>query len=228
MTQSSLTRSDLATYFDHTLLRADATRAGFEKLCGEAREYGFAMVAVNPSPVRLCRELLAGTDVHVGAAIAFPLGQNTIAQKVAEATSAMDDGADEIDYVLNVGELKDGNLDLIEREMAAMVQACRERDVLSKVILETCYLTDDEKRSVVGIASAVRPDFVKTSTGFGTGGATAHDIELLSAVIAHGVRVKASGGVRTLDDALTYISLGATRLGSSASVSIVEEYSDER
>lgn len=226
MTSPSPTGGDLAKYFDHTLLRADATKAGFQKLCDEAKRYGFAMVAVNPWPVKLCKDLLDGTGVHVGAAIAFPLGQNTVAQKVAEATSAIEDGADEIDYVINIGALKDGDLGLIEREMAAIVEACRKRGVLSKVILETCYLTDQEKLAVAKIAVQVRPDFVKTSTGFGTGGATAHDVGLLAdAVLEHGVKVKASGGVRTLEDALAYVKLGATRLGSSASVNIVEEYS---
>lgn len=224
MTGQQLTVPELARHFDHTLLKADATRAGFEKLCQEARDHGFAMVAINPGPVRLCKELLAGTDVRVGAAISFPLGQNTIAEKVAEAVSAIDDGADEIDYVLNITELKDGHPDYVLREMAAIVQACRDHDVLSKVILETCYLTDQEKRTVAEIAVQVRPDFVKTSTGFGTGGATPADVELLKKVVGDDVQVKASGGVRTLDDALTYIGLGATRLGSSSSVTIVEEY----
>lgn len=224
MTDPRMTAGDLARHFDHTLLKADATRAGFETLCREARDYGFAMVAVNPGPVRLCKELLAGSDVHVGAAISFPLGQNTIAEKVAETIAAIEDGADEIDYVIDIGALKDGRPDHILREMAAIVQACREREVLSKVILETCYLTDDEKRAVASIAKDVRPDFVKTSTGFGTGGATPADVELLASVVGDAVQVKASGGVRTLQDALTYIGLGATRLGSSASVAIVEEY----
>lgn len=228
MNDPELTPSDLARYFDHTLLKADATRADFEQLCREAVEYGFAMVAINPGPVTLCKELLAGSEVHVGAAISFPLGQNTISQKVAETVSAIADGADEIDYVINVGELKQGNLDLIEREMTEIVEACRSRGVLSKVILETCYLTDDEKAAVATIATRVRPDFVKTSTGFGSGGATPADVELLSKTVDGTVQVKASGGVRTLDDALTYIKLGATRLGSSSSVKIVEEYRRER
>lgn len=213
-----------AKFFDHTLLKADARRSGFEKLCAEARRYGFAMVAINPGPVRLCRELLAGCDVRVGAAISFPLGANSIEQKVAETELAIEDGAQEIDYVANLLALKDGDTALVEDEMRRIVAACRGRGVLSKVIFENCYLTDDEKRTLAGIAREVRPDFVKTSTGFGTGGATFEDIELMRDVVGDAVQLKAAGGIRTLDDALRYVDLGVTRLGSSAGVAIVEEY----
>ncbi|MDR1077926.1 MAG: deoxyribose-phosphate aldolase [Propionibacteriaceae bacterium] len=224
MTRPELSATALARYFDHTLLKPDATRAGFERLCQEAVDYGFAMVAINPGPVAWCKARLDGSTVRVGAAIAFPLGQNTIAQKVAEAVSAIDDGADEIDYVIDLGRVKEGDLDHSEREMAAMVQACRGRGALIKVILETCYLTRAEKLALAQIARRVGPDFVKTSTGFGAGGATAEDVALLAANVGPDVQVKASGGVRDLADALQYIDLGATRLGSSASVAIVEEY----
>lgn len=218
------TVAEFAKYFDHTLLKADATRAGFEKLCGEAREHGFAMVAINPLPVKLCRELLAGTDVHVGAAIAFPLGQNTIAQKVAETTSSIDDGADEIDYVVNITAVRDGDWKLVEDEMRAIVELCRGRDVLSKVIFENCYLTDEQKRSLAKVAKDVEPDYIKTSTGFGTGGATPADIELMRDAVGDTVKLKAAGGVRTLEDALRYIDLGVSRIGSSASVTLTEAY----
>jgi deoxyribose-phosphate aldolase len=228
MSGTTLTASELAGYFDHTLLKADATKQQFEAQCQEARDFGFAMVAVNPWPVAQCSRLLADTAVNVGAAIAFPLGQNTIAQKVDETVAAIADGADEIDYVVNISELKDGNHGYIEEEMSSIVAACRERGALSKVILETCYLTDDEKRTVATIAKDVRPDFVKTSTGFGPAGATPGDVELLASIVDGQVQVKASGGVRSLDDALRYIDLGATRLGSSSSVRIVEEYSNGR
>ncbi|MDR1386536.1 MAG: deoxyribose-phosphate aldolase [Propionibacteriaceae bacterium] len=224
MTRPDLSDAELARHFDHTLLKPDATRAGFERLCREAVEYGFAMVAINPGPVAWCKAQLTGSPVHVGAAIAFPLGQNTTAQKVAEAVSAIDDGADEIDYVIDVGRVKDGDFDHAEREMAAMVEACRGRGALLKVILETCYLTREEKVALARIARRVGPDFVKTSTGFGPGGATPEDIALLVAEVGPQVQVKAAGGVRSLDDALKYIALGATRLGSSASVGIVEEH----
>ena len=228
MPQNTMTPAELANYFDHTLLKADAKKQDFEKLCAEAREHEFAMVAINPAPVALCADLLKGTSVHVGAAISFPLGQNTIAQKVAEAASAIADGADEIDYVINISELRDGNWTYVEREMSAMVDVCHGAEVLCKTILETCYLTDSEKISVATIAKDVKPDFVKTSTGFGAGGATPHDVELLAKTVDGSVQVKASGGVRTLDDALTYIDLGATRLGSSSSVAILKEFENAR
>lgn len=221
---NQLTVDRLAGLFDHTQLKADATRAGFEKLCQEARDYGFAMVAINPGPVALCRELLAGSEVRVGAAIAFPLGQNTIAQKVSETELAIADGAQEIDYVANLTALKDGDIDLLVREMTAIVDVCRSKGVASKVIFENCYLTDDEKRTLATVARDVQPDFVKTSTGFGTGGATFADIELMKSVVGDKVALKAAGGIRTLDDALRYIELGVTRLGSSAGVAIVDEY----
>lgn len=221
---NSLTVEQLSGVFDHTLLRADATRADFEKLCSQAREYGFAMVAINPLPVALCRELLAGSPVKVGAAISFPLGQNTVGQKVAETASAIDDGAQEIDYVVNQTALKDGDLALVEREMRQIVETCRGRDVTSKVIFETCYLTDDEIRTLAGIAKEVGPDFIKTSTGFGSGGATVHHVEIMRSAVGDRVGIKASGGVRTLDDVLRYLDLGVTRIGASASVAIVEEF----
>lgn len=221
---AQLNAEQFAQLFDHTLLKADARRAGFETLCDEARQYGFAMVAINPGPVALCRELLAGSDVRVGAAIAFPLGQNTAAQKVTETELAIADGAQEIDYVANLTALKDGELSVVEDEMARIVSLCREHAVLSKVIFENCYLTDEEKRTLAGIARDVQPDFIKTSTGFGTGGATFADVELMRSVVGDAVQIKAAGGVRTLADALRYLDLGVTRLGSSSGVAITEEY----
>ncbi len=220
----TLTVEQLAGMFDHTLLKADASRAGFEKLCDEARSYGFAMVAINPGPVALCRELLDGSTVRVGAAIAFPLGQNTIAQKVAETEMAIVDGAQEIDYVVNLTALKDGDLDQVAREMTDIVAVCRAAAVFSKVIFENCYLTDGEKRTLSEIARDVQPDFIKTSTGFGTGGATFADVELMKSVVGDSVAIKAAGGIRTLDDALGFVERGATRLGSSAGVAIVDAY----
>lgn len=151
----TITRSYVASLIDHTLLKPDATKEGFEKLCKEARDYGFAMVAINPAPVKLCKELLQHSNVHVGAAIAFPLGQTTIEDKVNETKTAIENGADEIDYVINVTELKAGNTDYIEDEMRCIVDVCRKHDVIVKVIFENCYLTDDEKRAVAAIAKKV-------------------------------------------------------------------------
>lgn len=223
MIQTKLTPRQLAAYFDHTQLRAYAIRQDFEKVCGEAREYGFAMVAINPAPVRLCKELLKDTGVHVGAAVGFPLGQNTIAAKVFETRDAIANGSDEIDYVVNITQLKEKNYDFVREEMASIVGVCREAGVVSKVIFENCYLTREEKLSLCAIAREVRPDFIKTSTGFGTGGATFEDVELMKKAVGNDVKIKAAGGIRNLETALGMIDRGVSRIGSTASVAIVEE-----
>ena len=186
-----ITPAELAAYFDHTQLRAYAQRKDFEKLCAEAREYGFAMVAINPAPVSLCKDLLAGTSVHVGAAIGFPLGQSTPQVKKYEAVDAIANGADEIDYVINITQLKDKNYDFIEHEMAGIVEECRSAGAISKVIFENCYLTEEEKRALCSIAREVRPDFIKTSTGFGTGGATFEDVSLMKKCVGDEVKINA-------------------------------------
>lgn len=147
-----ITPAELAAYFDHTQLRAYAQRGDFEKLCAEAREYGFAMVAINPAPVSLCKDLLAGTSVHVGAAVGFPLGQSTPKVKKYETVDAIANGADEIDYVINITQLKEKNYDFIEHEMVGIVEECRSAGVISKVIFENCYLTEEEKRALCSIA----------------------------------------------------------------------------
>lgn len=214
----------LANMVDHTLLKADATEAGFERLCKEADDYGFKMVAINSYPVAMCREFLKNSDVHVGAAIGFPLGQTTIETKVFEVQDAIKNGADEIDYVINIGKLKDGDTDYIREEMKAIVNVSREGGIISKVILENCYLTDEEKIAVCEIAKEVKPDFVKTSTGFGTGGATVEDVVLMKRVVGDTVKVKAAGGIRDLDTALKMVEAGAERLGTSSGIKIVEEY----
>lgn len=216
--------AELANMIDHTLLKADAQKAGFEKLCQEADEYGFKMVAINSAPVSMCKELLKDSPVHIGAAIGFPLGQTSIAVKVFEVDDAIKNGADEIDYVINIRELKDGNLDYIEREMVDIVAVCRENNVLSKVILENCYLTNEEKIAVCEIAKKVQPDFVKTSTGFGASGATVEDVKLMKDIVGSDVKVKAAGGIRDIAAARAMIEAGAERLGTSAGIQIVEEY----
>ncbi len=213
----------LAQYFDHTLLRPNATIAEFQALCEESRKYRFKMVAINPAPVKLCKELLAGSGVHVGAAVGFPLGQTTKEVKRLETIDAIQNGADEIDYVINLTELKAGNYVFIEAEMAAIVAACREKNVISKVIFENCFLTQEEKRTLCRIALNVRPDFIKTSTGFGTGGATVEDIALMVSEVKGRVKVKAAGGIRDLNKALLFIDMGVERIGSTASVAIIKE-----
>ena len=205
----------LANIVDHTLLKADATKEGFEQLCKEADEYGFKMVAINSYPVAMCREFLKDSKVHVGAAIET---------KVFEVQDAIKNGADEIDYVINIGKLKDGDSEYIRQEMKAIVNASREGGIFSKVILENCYLTDAEKVTVCEIAKEVKPDFVKTSTGFGTGGATVKDVALMKKVVGDEVKVKAAGGIRDLETALKMVEAGAERLGTSSGIKIIEEY----
>lgn len=223
-----LTVEQLANKIDHTLLKADAQEAAFEKLCREARKYGFKMVAINSAPVTLCKKLLKGSPVHVGAAIGFPLGQTTIQTKVFETKEAIKNGADEIDYVINLSKLKDGDGKYIEEEMQTIVDICKKEDILSKVILETCYLTDDEKEKVCEIAKEVQPDFVKTTTGFGFSGATVADVKLMKEVVGDKVKVKAAGGIRDLKTAKDMLEAGADRLGMSSSVKVIEEYRAEQ
>ena len=217
-------KKDLAQMVDHTQLRAYAVTEDFEKLCKEAADYGFKMVAINSYPVKLCSRLLKGTGVHVGAAIGFPLGQTTIENKVHETKQAIEDGADEIDYVINIGRLKEKDYDYIEKEMTEIVKVCRENNILSKVIFENCYLTDEEKIKVSEIAVKVKPDFIKTSTGFGTGGATLEDVKLMKSVVKDEVKVKAAGGIRDLDTFLAMMEAGAERIGTSAGIEIMNEF----
>ena len=187
------------------------------------------MVAINSAPVKFCREVLKNSAVHVGAAIGFPLGQTTVEDKVFETRQAIAEGADEIDYVVNLVKLKSGDLAFVEDEMRRIVEVCNEHGKISKVIFENCYLTDDEKKTLCEIALKVRPNFIKTSTGFGTPekgiavGATVADVRLMKSMVGDAVKVKAAGGVRTLADALAMIEAGAERIGTSAGVKIVEE-----
>ena len=224
VTESSLSVSEFASYFDHTMLKAYASYRDFEKLCAEARKYGFQMVAINSAQVVLCRELLQGTSVHIGAAIGFPLGQSTVRTKVFETMDAIENGADEIDYVINLSALKDGNWTLVEQEMEEIVSVCKEKSVISKVIFENCYLEKQEIDTLCSIALRVKPDYIKTSTGFGNGGAMVEDVIRMKQNVGDAVKVKAAGGIRSLDTALAMISAGAERIGSSASVRIMEEY----
>lgn len=223
-----VTVEQLANMIDHTNLKAFADDAAFEKLCDEAKKYNFKMVAINPAQTVRCKKKLEGSPVHVGAAIGFPLGQTTLECKIFETKDAIEKGADEIDYVINVAELKNKNYDYIKKEMEEIVKICREAGKTSKVIFENCYLIDDEKRKVAEIAKEVKPDFIKTSTGFGTGGATVEDVKLMKSVVGDEVKVKAAGGIRDLKTALAMIEAGAERLGTSAGVAIVEEYNNQK
>ena len=219
----SFTVKEVAAMVDHTNLKAFATRADFEKLCGEAVEYGFKSVAINTYPVKICRELLEGSSVLTGAAISFPLGQTTIDTKVAEAENSIADGCQEFDYVLNVGKLKEHDYGYIEEEMRRMTAAARKAGICCKVIFETCYLTEEEIIEAAKIASRVKPDFVKTSTGFGTAGATPEHVALMKKYAGPDVQVKAAGGIRSWEAAKAMIEAGATRLGTSSGIKIVEE-----
>ena len=220
----TITREELCKLFDHTNLKAFADNEMFETLCNEAKKNNFAMVAINSYPVALCSKLLKGSGVHVGAAISFPLGQTTIETKVYEAENAIANGADEIDYVLNVGEVKNGNYSYIRKEMERMVAACHAKGAIIKVIFEICYLTDEEIRKVAEIAREVKPDFVKTSTGFGIGGATVDAVKLMKETVGEGVKIKAAGGIRGWEACAAMIDAGAERIGTSSSFKILEEY----
>ena len=217
------TVKEVAGMIDHTNLKAFATREDFQKLCDEAVQYGFKSVAINTYPVAMCREMLRGTEVLTGAAISFPLGQMTIATKVAEAKNAIADGCQEFDYVLNVGKVKEHDYAYIEEEMRQMVAAAREAGICVKVIFETCYLTEEEIIEVAKIASHIRPDFVKTSTGFGTAGAKAEHVRLMKEYAGPDVQVKAAGGIRNWEAAREMLEAGATRLGTSSGIRIIEE-----
>ena len=211
---------------DHTNLHADATDADMKKLCDEAQENHFRMVAINPAQVKRCKEFLKDTDVHVGAAIAFPLGQETLATKVYSVKDAIENGADEIDYVINITELKEGNYSYIEEEMRRVAEICRESSVISKVIFENCYLTKEEIKMVAQIAKKVKPDFIKTSTGFGPSGAKVEDVALMKSIVGDDVLVKAAGGIRTYEQFMEMINAGASRIGTSNSLKIVEHIPD--
>ncbi len=213
--------SGLSRYIDHTLLKPDATLAQIEKLCQEAAEHEFASVCINGVWVRRCHELLARTAVAVCTVVGFPLGACVPEVKAFEARRAIDDGACEIDMVLSVGALKSGELDFVLSDIESVARTCHGQGAKLKVILETCLLSDEEKISACQLAKRAGADFVKTSTGFSTGGATAADVALMRRTVGEVMGVKASGGVRNESDAQTMIAAGATRLGASASVAIV-------
>ncbi|MFS0554592.1 deoxyribose-phosphate aldolase [Brevibacillus sp. 179-C9.3 HS] len=206
-------------YIDHTLLKPDATQEMIDKLCAEAREHDFMSVCVNPYWVKRSAELLAGSDVKVCTVIGFPLGASTIESKAAETRDAIANGATEVDMVLNVGALKSGDLETVKNDIVAVKQAAG--DILLKVILETCLLTEEEKVVACKLSVEAGADYVKTSTGFSTGGATVEDIALMRKTVGPNVGVKASGGVRDGETAVAMIEAGASRIGTSSGVSIV-------
>jgi deoxyribose-phosphate aldolase len=218
----------VAGMIDHTLLKPDATRQDIETLCREAAEFHFATVCVNPTWVALCATLLRGTGVGVCSVVGFPLGATTADVKHYETRRVIFDGATEVDMVINIGALKSGDLQAVERDIAAVVGPCREAKVISKVIIEVALLTDEQKIAASSLAKAAGADFVKTSTGFASGGATAADVALMRRVVGAEMGVKAAGGVRDLESVKAMIAAGATRVGASAGVKIVQQARGEQ
>jgi deoxyribose-phosphate aldolase len=214
---------EVAALIDHTLLKADATATEIEKLCREAAEFKFATVCVNPTWVAFCARLLRGTGVGVCSVVGFPLGATTPDVKQYETRRAIFDGAIEIDMVINVGALKSGDLRLVEQDILAVTTACRDNGVVSKVIIEAALLSEEEKVAASTLTKAAGADFVKTSTGFGPGGATIGDVMLMRRVVGEHMGVKAAGGVRDLDQVKAMVAAGASRVGASAGVRIVKE-----
>ncbi|MFD1926520.1 deoxyribose-phosphate aldolase [Sporosarcina siberiensis] len=213
--------TNIAEYIDHTLLKADAKKNEIDNLCAEAREYSFASVCVNPTWVKTAADALEGTNVKVCTVIGFPLGATTTEVKVFETENAIQNGAEEIDMVINIGALQDGNDELVKRDISSVVSAAKGKAIV-KVIIETALLTDAEKRTACELAVVSGADFVKTSTGFSTGGATEEDVKLMRAVVGPVMGVKASGGIRSLEDVQKMLNSGATRIGASSGAQIMK------
>ncbi|MCC3670127.1 deoxyribose-phosphate aldolase [Terrisporobacter mayombei] len=212
-------KKNIAKMIDHTVLKAFSTREDVIKVCKEAKEYGFFSVCINPTHIELAKKELEGSTVKVCTVIGFPLGANTSEVKAFETKDAIAKGAHEVDMVINIGALKDKEYDLVYNDIKAVVDAAN-KEALVKVIIETCYLTDEEKKIACELSVKAGADYVKTSTGFGTGGSTPEDIKLMRDVVGPNIGVKASGGVRTTEDAIKVIDAGASRIGASASISI--------
>ena len=220
------TLEEITQYIDHTLLKPYASKEAMQAFCNEAKELKVKMVAINSYYTKFCKELLKDTTIHVGAAISFPLGQTTIAVKAFETIEAIKDGADEIDYVLNLAKVKDGDFTYIKEEMETIVKICREAGIISKVIFENCYLTKDEIRKCAQIAKEVKPDFIKTSTGFGPGGALIEDVKIMLETVDGVCKVKAAGGLRDYKTFNEFINLGVERIGTSSTKTIIKEFKE--
>lgn len=220
------TLEEITQYIDHTLLKPYASKEAMQAFCNEAKELKVKMVAINSYYTKFCKELLKDTTIHVGAAISFPLGQTTIAVKAFETIEAIKDGADEIDYVLNLAKVKDGDFTYIKEEMETIVKICREAGIISKVIFENCYLTKDEIRKCAQSAKEVKPDFIKTSTGFGTSGALIEDVKIMLETVDGVCKVKAAGGIRDYKTFNEFINLGVERIGTSSTKTIIKEFKE--
>ena len=223
-----MNNAELAKMIDHTILKANATQSDIEKLCDEAKKYNFASVCVNPYWVPLASDLLKNSTVKVCTVIGFPLGATSSESKASETEIAILQGADEVDMVINVGAMKNNQTDIVEKDILSVVNSARKtgkaqnKNIIVKVILETCYLTKDEIKNACLCAKNAGADFVKTSTGFGTGGATVEDVKLMKETVGSSMEVKASGGIRDYETAIKMIEAGATRLGTSSGITIVE------
>ena len=214
---------ELNKYIDHTILKPMALEKDVLKICNEAKEYHFASVCVNPCHVALVKKELKGSDVKVCSVISFPFGTSTTDVKLEEAIRAIEDGAEEIDMVINVGKLLEGNLEYTQNEISRITKACHAKKVLLKVIVETCYLEEKNIADICAIIENAGADFIKTSTGYGTRGASVEDIKLFKKYLKKDTKIKASGGIRTRKDAETYIGLGCSRIGASSGIAIVSE-----
>ncbi|WP_282925838.1 deoxyribose-phosphate aldolase [Helcococcus kunzii] len=217
------TIDDLSRMIDHTNLKTDATKEDMKKLCEEAKTYHFKMVAINQVQTKICNKYLKDTDIHVGAAIAFPLGQTTIESKVFETKDAIKNGATEIDYVINLSEVKEKNWDYIKDEMQKIVSICKDSNVISKVIFENAYLNKEEIIKLSQISKEIKPDFIKTSTGMAKSGAKVEDVKLMKKIVGDDVKVKAAGGIREVETFIDMIRNGAERIGCSQGIPIIEE-----
>jgi deoxyribose-phosphate aldolase len=219
--------SDISSMIDHTFLKPDGTKKDIKKLCEEAIEYGFVSVCINPIYVKYAKKLLEESNVKIATVIGFPLGCTTKETKVFEATEAIKNGADELDMVINIGALKDKEYETVREDIKGVVESSRGR-ALVKVIIETCLLTDDEKMKACQLAMEAGADFVKTSTGFSSGGATLKDVELMKSVVGDKLGVKASGGIRDFDTAMKMVKAGASRIGASSSVKIIKDMNQKK
>jgi deoxyribose-phosphate aldolase len=221
--KKKLSAAEIAVMIDQTYLKTTATKEQMAKVCEEVKQYRFGVLAINPYWVPFCRDLLRGTSSKISASVGFPLGANTTAVKVFEAIDSINNGAGEIDFVMNVSALKCGDHSTVAAEMGELARACHDRGVIVKVILENCLLTDAEKEIACKMAVEAQLDFVKTSTGLSTGGATVEDVRLMRRVVGPTMGVKAAGGIRTYQDFLSLWEAGATRFGTSAGVTIIKE-----
>ncbi|MBM7869379.1 deoxyribose-phosphate aldolase [Clostridium pascui] len=217
-----MTKNELARMIDHTVLKADTKEEKIEEICKEALEYNFASVCINPCNIEFAAKFLKGSEVKVCTVIGFPLGSNTTATKAFETKDAIEKGALEVDMVINIGKLKDKDYDYVKKDIEAVVKEAKGK-ALTKVIIETCLLTDEEKIMACKLSKEAGADFVKTSTGFSTGGATVSDIKIMREAVGGKLGVKASGGVRTYEDSVAIINAGATRIGASASIDIINK-----